>query len=401
MNYPKVMSEMDTVMHMLSGMSIARYGDGELRAAIGRGCISQIHDPKMAQELLAILRDNVPGLLVGIPNTYSATPKRESWERFSSPGFTNLYRHSSYASSFITRPDSAPWIDTDEYWGQVRKLWVGKNVTLVTGNRKSLREEDLSGATSVRIVWAPERDAYADIDRIEKEIGRPDGPVLMCLGCTATVLASRLHRKGVVAWDVGHIGMFMRCAGIYRIDPLELASAEYRAVIREMHETIKWGGKGHRHVENVRNLIARVHQLKGGNPEKITVLDYGCGRGSLAEALKPHRCQQYDAGIKGKDVLPKPTDIVVCTDVLEHVEPDKLDAVLSHIERLARDAALIVISTRPANAILPDGRNAHLIVETPDWWLERLMRNDAWTIHHAAKHEKELYVELMRKASPL
>jgi hypothetical protein len=129
------------------------------------------------------------------------------------------------------------------------------------------------------------------------------------------------------------------------------------------------------------------------------VLDYGCGRGSLAEALKPHRCQQYDPGIPGRDVLPKPSDVVVCTDVLEHVEPDKLESVLDHLARLTARAAYIVIATRPANAVLPDGRNAHLIVETPEWWLERLEQDARWQVmkHTAGTEEQKAFSVTMRK----
>jgi hypothetical protein len=44
--------------------------------------------------------------------------------------------------------------------------------------------------------------------------------------------------------------------------------------------------------------------------------------------------------------------------------------VLDHIGRLAGKAAYLVISTRDANATLPDGRNAHLIVRPAPWWID-------------------------------
>lgn len=395
-SYPEVLNEFDTMMQIVAGHSISRYGDGELRAALGRTCISQVANESMAIELRGILRSEAPGLLVGIPNVYSKTPKQESWLRFSTPGFTTLYGRSSYASSFITRPDSAPWIDTPEYWNLVKQLWTGKDVTLVQGDLKSLREEDLSSANSVRTVWGPSRDAYAKINELQEQIGKPSGPVIMCLGCTATVLASRLHKKGVWGIDLGHIGMFMRAQGIYAIDPNTLCSADYRAVIGAMHRQEKWGGKGSRYLGAVNDLIDGVQAELQKPREKVTVLDYGAGRGSLAESLKPHRCQQYDPGVKGLHVLPKPSDIVVCTDVLEHIEPTLLDNVLDHIERLTRERALIVISCRPANAVLPDGRNAHLIIETPDWWLEKIMARGKWKLLREVTDAKQLYVELRR-----
>ena len=57
-----------------------------------------------------------------------------------------------------------------------------------------------------------------------------------------------------------------------------------------------------------------------------------------------------------------------CGDVLEHVEPEYLQDVLADIKRCMKRAGLLVISTIPAKKTLPDGRNAHLIVESPLWW---------------------------------
>jgi hypothetical protein len=96
--------------------------------------------------------------------------------------------------------------------------------------------------------------------------------------------------------------------------------------------------------------------------------------------------QEYDPGIDGKEGMPKPCDLVVCTDVLEHVEPDKLEAVEDHLFRICGMGALLVIATRAANAILPDGRNAHLIVQPPAWWIDRINRK-GWTIDHVQIRE--------------
>jgi hypothetical protein len=383
--YPTVISELLTLEAAIAGVSLARYGDGELRVALGRGCVSQTPDPGIAAELRAILQHTDEGLLACIPNTYGGTPKKESWERFSTDGYTKMYGMKAYGSSFITRPDSAPWIDNPEYWERVTHLWRDRDVVLVVGDKKSLRVDGMLGAKSIREVHAPSKNAWAEVDRIEEEIGRPSGSVLMCLGCTATALAARLSKKGVHAVDTGHIGMFMRHAGIYGMGLDHVTTNYYRGILQQMHKVQKWGGNGARHVEEVKRLIERVHGWKGGLLEKVTVLDYGCGRGTLAEALKPHRCQQYDPGIVGKDVLPKPSDIVVCTDVLEHVEPGKVDAVIEHIRRLTGKLAYLVISTRDANAVLPDGRNAHLLVHPPEWWVAKLV-DPRWEILSCTQH---------------
>lgn len=151
----------------------------------------------------------------------------------------------------------------------------------------------------------------------------------------------------------------------------QLTSPEYRALLRHEHETTSWGKAGASHADTVREWAARVGAT--------SVLDYGCGGATLKKPLTQTSglfvfdVQEYDPGIPGKTQMPRPADLVVCTDVLEHVEPDKLDAVLKHLRVLALRGAFFVIAPGPDKKhTLADGRNAHLIIKPPDWWLGRL-----------------------------
>lgn len=379
MNYPNVLSEDETVDAALSGFSLARFGDGELRLAVGSDCISQRENsPALIGELQAMLTSAPAGCIVCIPNVYSATPKADSWRRYAESKYVSLYNepaHKVYGSSFITRPDSAPWIDRPDYWEKVERFWRDRDVVLVVGDEKSLTPEMCASAKSIRVVSGPRKNAYAEIDRIEadtlKALGEiwfpSDGPrpiVLMCLGVTATVLAARLAPKGIHAVDLGHIGMFKRHAGAYRFESGDLVSPDYRRQLEEMHQSRRWGADGAKHVDAVRALIEKF--------SPTTILDYGCGREALGRALAPIRVSGYDPGIAGKDKMPKPCELVVCTDVLEHVEESNLDNVLAHLVALTAKALYLVIATRPANATLPDGRNAHLIVAGADYWIAKL-----------------------------
>ena len=77
------------------------------------------------------------------------------------------------------------------------------------------------------------------------------------------------------------------------------------------------------------------------------ILDYGCGKGLLKNTLVwPIR--EYDPAIPGKDAPPEPADLVACTDVLEHIEPECLEHVLNDLQRLTREIAFLNIATRPA-----------------------------------------------------
>lgn len=363
MKYPNVLSEPVTIERVAAGSSLARFGDGELRIAIGGAAISQVADPKLRGELRAILSDPA-ACPAGIPNP-RVGPNVDVWAKYSDARFTSLYKRAEYLSAFITRPDSAPWIDTPAYWQSVSNLWNGKSAVLVVGDEKSLTPAQMIGATHVRVVKAPVKNAYASIDKIEEEIGTPAGPVFMCLGATATALAGRLDRKGCHAVDLGHIGMFMRHAGAYRNTVDDLSSPEYRDQIRTLHATTKWGHHGASHLDE----ILRYAKKLGAT----SIVDYGAGRRTLKPAIGDRmKVFEYDPGVPEISRLPKPADMVVSTDVLEHIEPSKLDAVLLHQYTLAKRGSYHVISCRPAGAILPDGRNAHLIVKPPEWWKAKL-----------------------------
>lgn len=207
MTYPMVLGEMDTLRRVVAGASIARYGDGEFKMAHhNSGIKSQDADPLLSHRLREILKDS-GGCLVGIPNIRSDTPKAEFWGRHMR--YASLLADRPYVSSFISRPDSAPWINTDEYWSLLESLWVGQDVTVVGGSGKSLKPDDLIGAGVITHVMCPRQHAFAQYDEILERIGTPKRAII-CLGPTATVLAVDLCARGVHAIDLGHTGIFLR-----------------------------------------------------------------------------------------------------------------------------------------------------------------------------------------------
>lgn len=213
--YPSVLGELETLALVSSGRGIARYGDGEFALAEGRSIRPQRHRPDLGARLRDILQGAAGDCLVGIPNLHARLPEKKAtfWRKYQRCAAL-LHSDQSYVSSFITRPDNAPWIDRPSYWAQIEGLWKGQEVTLVRGDNPngtgavSLLASDLGSARSVREVIAPGVNAWYVYDALLEEIGTPKR-ALLCVGATATVLAVDLCRRGVHAIDLGHVGMFI------------------------------------------------------------------------------------------------------------------------------------------------------------------------------------------------
>lgn len=166
-----------------------------------------------------------------------------------------------------------------------------------------------------------------------------------------------------------------------------LISESMRELIAEQHRREKWGRDGWKSAEEV---MAFADKLRARS-----ILDYGCGRGTLKLALKGGgkkiknlgwfgTVYEYDPAFPKKSRA-RAAEVVVCTDVLEHIEPEHLDDVLEHIRSLGSRGYYLNISTRAATRDLPDGRNAHLIVQPAEWWLARLTAAGFSRIRHETR----------------
>jgi hypothetical protein len=146
----------------------------------------------------------------------------------------------------------------------------------------------------------------------------------------------------------------------------ELISARYRDLNAELHRTnIAYGVGGERYAPIVLQL---AEALKTRN-----ILDYGAGKRRLGRAI-PWQIAEYDPAIPAIAESPKPADLVVATDVLEHIEPDKLPYVLDDLRRCVKKVGYFVVHTGPSTKSLADGRNAHLIQQDRRWWELRLRK---------------------------
>lgn len=152
----------------------------------------------------------------------------------------------------------------------------------------------------------------------------------------------------------------------------KLITDEYRELNSDLHSRNPlYGSKSYKQANNV------VHSL--GLKHGDTLLDYGCGKASLARELAKReiRVVSYDPAIQMYEKHPSeregcPWKYLACMDVLEHIEPQCLREVLLDIKDCFTDKAYLLIATEPSKKSLKDGRNAHLIIQDRNWWLDRL-----------------------------
>lgn len=151
----------------------------------------------------------------------------------------------------------------------------------------------------------------------------------------------------------------------------------YAELQKELHSRGNYGVAGVSFIPTIFHGIAQLHKRLG----EVAVLDYGSSTGGTMRAVREHMSLWptvtdtcYDPFVERFSVEPKPADFVICTDVMEHVEPECTSAVLDHIQSLTKRIVFFSISLRPANKELQDGRNAHINLRDSEFWLVEVQK---------------------------
>jgi len=160
-----------------------------------------------------------------------------------------------------------------------------------------------------------------------------------------------------------------------------MISDTYKELNRQLHETNpRYGISGKNYADTIRKL-----SMWG----RLTILDYGSGKCTLSQALGPaYRVTDFDPCIEELSAMPLPHDVVVCTDVMEHVEPEFIKAVLDDIRGLTKRVAFFSISLVPAKKTLADGRNAHISLHPQSAWAE-MLEGAGFTIDNQTVEDEE------------
>lgn len=153
-----------------------------------------------------------------------------------------------------------------------------------------------------------------------------------------------------------------------------MLSEEYKSQLSTLHKKAFGSNK---------ELHPEVKKLLDSNKIQ-SLLDFGCGKGLISNAIKEQYptidLYSYDP-ITSPIELPNKVDMIFSSDVIEHIEPEYLDETLDMLFSTATKVQYHLIACNPAKKTLPDGRNAHLIIEKPSWWRDKLAKY-GWTFEY-------------------
>ena len=114
------------------------------------------------------------------------------------------------------------------------------------------------------------------------------------------------------------------------------------------------------------NYIPKINQIIKDKDIK-TILDYGCGKAK--HHPKEWNAIKYDPAIQDYQNKPQDKyDLVISTDVLEHIPVENLKQTIDEIFGYSNKWVFVSVCCRKAEAILPNGYNAHATIESAKWW---------------------------------
>lgn len=198
----------DTILKIQQDkLSVTRFGDGEIKCMLTNGgCVFQQHDWQLMRELREISKTPTEGLLV----CYSGMMTESSWWHnfwYKYWAGCKYYLPSQIGDAMISRPEAF------YFYGQEmvvlwKSLWENKQICVITGRNSRFDIEhfmfdNVQGKTQI---LTSNRNAYSQVNQIMDAAMKVKADVfLIALGPAGTVLASRLHKAGKWALDIGHL----------------------------------------------------------------------------------------------------------------------------------------------------------------------------------------------------
>lgn len=205
--------------------SIARFGDGEFNLILNNADIGfQKSTYDLSYSLEEVLKNQNNNLLICIPSTINTVRGMKkiageywiNWAIREQRRVVKLLRDNCgksyyYGNALITRP-YMDWKRSNiaqKSYPMLKRLWNNIKILIVEGEqtRLGVGNDLFENVISIKRILVPAKDAFKEIENIERCVSENYSGELILLACgpTATILAKYFADRNMRALDIGHL----------------------------------------------------------------------------------------------------------------------------------------------------------------------------------------------------
>jgi glycosyltransferase family protein len=219
---PKVASIRDTIQYVLdTGCSVSRFGDAEMKVLHHDNISYQTNSDDLCEKLIDVLNKPIPNHITCLIDAFEHVEKYDEHHRrfwrwhlsyYRDVWYKYLLKDRQYYNTHMSRcymmyKDKSY---AGEYFEMLKKIWEGKNILLVEGQKSRLGvgNDLFAECKQIKRVLGPQTSAYARYNDILQEVlqySSDEWLIILALGPTACVLAYDLAQRGYQAIDIGNV----------------------------------------------------------------------------------------------------------------------------------------------------------------------------------------------------
>ena len=220
--FPKVATIEETIDKIINdNCSIARFGDGEIRAISNIDITFQKANEELAKRLKEIINSDNKDMLIGLPDVFTyqdiknSVRKRQLFYKKEIILHYNNYKiirnDKKYYNTHISRPylEYKDKSNSKTIFNRIRGIWSDRDIIIVEGegSRLGIGNDLFENAKTISRILCPAMSAFEKYNDILEECKKvnKDKLFIIALGPTATVLAYDLTELGFQAIDIGHV----------------------------------------------------------------------------------------------------------------------------------------------------------------------------------------------------
>ena len=181
---PKVASIRETLQYILvNKCSVSRFGDAEMKVLHHDNISYQTNSDDLCKKLIDVLNKPISNHITCLIDAFEHVEKYDDYHRrfwmwhlsyYRSTWYKYLLKNRQYYNTHMSRcymmyKDKS---NAGEYFDMLKKIWMGRNVLLVEGQKSRLGvgNDLFDGCIKIKRILGPQVSAYSRYDAIMREV---------------------------------------------------------------------------------------------------------------------------------------------------------------------------------------------------------------------------------------